>query len=321
MFDDFREWLSDNLRYLILFLAIILVVGAVGGAIVLIKGMEDKNENPVPSTQETVLESDTKADEDDVVEIPDTEQQSESSNELEEDAIPEVNDLVKQYYDGMSNQDIDGLKLVVDHLSDEGIAQIQQRGNYIENYGDIKVYTKTGPVENSYVVFAYYKIKFKNVDTLAPGLSSIYVCTNEEGRLYISTKDTEESVKDYISEIRQDEDVKELEQRINDEYTEARESDPNLQAVIEELEGKGEPIDDTSADSDQDISQDVQTNKVVVTTDICNVRADSRPDADLLGTLNPDEELTRVRILDNGWSEVKYLDGTGYILSDYLVEK
>ena len=42
--------------------------------------------------------------------------------------------------------------------------------DYIEEYRNVEVYTKPGLDENTYVVFASYDLKFKDVETPAPGL-------------------------------------------------------------------------------------------------------------------------------------------------------
>lgn len=49
-----------------------------------------------------------------------------------------------------------------------------------------------------------------------------------------------------------------------------------------------------------------------------NVRADASEDAEILGTLSEDEEVTRTGMCDNGWSRVAYEGKTGYIWGEYL---
>ena len=50
-------------------------------------------------------------------------------------------------------------------------------------------------------------------------------------------------------------------------------------------------------------------------------RSDSREDADIIGNLNAGDTITRLRQLENGWSEVRMSDGSGYIRSDLLTEE
>ena len=64
----------------------------------------------------------------------------------------------------------------------------------------------------------------------------------------------------------------------------------------------------------------VEVNKIVAANTECNVRADSTEDADILGVLSEGETVTRVKKLDNGWSEVRYAGGTGYVMSDFRTD-
>ena len=65
----------------------------------------------------------------------------------------------------------------------------------------------------------------------------------------------------------------------------------------------------------------VEVNKLVQAKETCNIRSDSREDADIIGSLAAGETITRLRQLDNGWSEVRTSDGSGYIRSDLLTEE
>ena len=61
---------------------------------------------------------------------------------------------------------------------------------------------------------------------------------------------------------------------------------------------------------------DVEVNKLVQAKEACNIRSDSREDADVVGSLSEGETITRIRKLDNGWSEVRLSEGSGFVRSD-----
>ena len=52
---------------------------------------------------------------------------------------------------------------------------------------DVEVYTKQGPYENTWVVFAAYNFKWVNLEPLTPGLLSFYVMKQPDGTLLQST--------------------------------------------------------------------------------------------------------------------------------------
>ena len=216
-------------------------------------------------------------------------------------------------YTAIADKDLDSFRTLVDEVSDE-TAQTIQNGSPIESYNNIKVYSKSGPADKSYVVFVYYDAKLTGVDTLAPSLSCLYLKTNDEGTLYATDPSSDEQAK--IDEIKSQDDVKPLITDVKQQYEAARDSDENLKSVLSEL---GTP--QTEVDLPEASTSGVEANKVVMCTDDeVNVRADSTTTADIIGTLSKGATVTRIQELDNGWSEIRYGDGTGYVSSEFLTE-
>ena len=46
---------------------------------------------------------------------------------------------------------------------------------YITSYSEVECYTKNGPYDNTYVVYAYYQTEYKNISTKVPSLTTYYV--------------------------------------------------------------------------------------------------------------------------------------------------
>lgn len=158
-----------------------------------------------------------------------------NSNELQVNAIPQVNELVQKYYKALAASDMDTLHQIVDKLTDDEQNQIKQKREYIENYNNITCYTKKGPENNSYVVFVYYEIKFVNINTSVPGLTPLYICTNEDGKLYIYNGELDPEVGSYITNLASGDDVKELLRKVDVKYKEAQSNDPELKAFVDKL--------------------------------------------------------------------------------------
>ena len=107
--------------------------------------------------------------------------------------------------------------------------------DYIEEYRNVEVYTKPGLDENTYVVFASYDLKFKDVETPAPGLSVVYVYADEEGKYKIHNDDSDADIEECIEKTRQEADVKELISKVETALNEAMEGDESLRKFEEEL--------------------------------------------------------------------------------------
>ena len=81
--------------------------------------------------------------------------------------------------------DVTTLSSIATPISANEQSYIGLFSQYVDEYQNIKCYTKTGLDENSYLVSVSMEIKFTGVDTTAPGLDFFYVRTNDDGSLYI----------------------------------------------------------------------------------------------------------------------------------------
>lgn len=303
--DNFREWLSDNLRYILLGLAIILVLVVAIFAVKLINGVvggdgsagETQSESP-----EVIVETETES-----------ASETEEANALVEDDQT-ILATVQNYYTARSNKDMETLSALVENFTEEDQQAIQNTA--IESYSNIKTYSKNGPTEGTYVVYTYYEAKVSGVESLAPGLACLYLRTRDDGTLYIGDTEQDEEATNYINELNGGDDVKALVESVNEKYNQVLEQDEALQQLLAD---EGTPETEVVLPDSSEV--DVQTNKVVAAKEVCNVRADSREDADIIGMLDQGDTVTRVQELDNGWSEIRYMDQTGYVRSDLLTEE
>ncbi len=108
-----------------------------------------------------------------------------AAQEYEVDAHAEVNTLIQQYYTAYAAGDVATLSTLATPVSANEQSYISMFSQYVDEYRNIKCYTKPGLDEKSYLVSVSMEIKFTGVDTLAPGLDFFYVRTNESGALYI----------------------------------------------------------------------------------------------------------------------------------------
>ena len=105
---------------------------------------------------------------------------------FEIDAYEEVNELISNYFEAYVNADFDTLTQIAKPMSEMEQSYIDVMTQYYEEFRNIKCYTKHGLSKNSFIVSAYYEIKFVDIEELAPSLVLFYVQTNEDGELYIN---------------------------------------------------------------------------------------------------------------------------------------
>ena len=304
--DNFREWLSDNLRYILLGLFIILALAVIFLGIRFLSsrvGSDDETAQVQQEASDEEIKEDASADA--AANEPTAAPEGTVAPEkvpLEKEAYPEVTTVIQTYYTALGNKDTAGIKSVVDSLDATEEAKIT-KDPYIEDYGDVETYTVEGPSEGTYVVFARYTYKFKDIDTGVPGLSQLYVCTDEDGKLYIATREQDQQTQEYIENTLDLQEVQELREEVEADYETALESDENLRDFIENI-GVGTSKAASAAEGDQ----------LTVKSD-CNVRSEPSEEGEILGKLGEGQQVTKMGS-EGDWIEITYEEQTGYVRSD-----
>lgn len=180
---------------------------------------------------------------------PVTDEQEENTADLTEefeiDAIPEVNQLVGDYYKAHASGDVAALEKFAKPISDTEKSFIKLNSEYVESYNNISCYTKSGLQEGEYIVSVYVEIKYKDVNTQAPGLDRFYLRTDENGALYIDNAysqfnqsnlevSTEADVQALLNEYEKGEDFLTLWSNVQKKFEDALASDPELKQMAEE---------------------------------------------------------------------------------------
>ncbi len=180
----------------------------------------------------------------DIVQTEDVGTLSDVKKEYEEVSETDViTDLLTKYYVAYAKNDIETLETICYPISDAEKGYIKVIAKYAESYDDVKVYTKKGYEENSYFVSVVYDVKYKDVKTKAPGMDFYYVCTDDNGNLYInnaySTFNT--TMKEYeddpnvtalILEFEKTDDVIKLQKQVQDAYDAAIKKDSDLKNLM-----------------------------------------------------------------------------------------
>ncbi len=136
--------------------------------------------------------------------------------------------FIEVFFNAKATSDVDKLKSIYfDPSKVESREQLQKLVQYIEDYRNVKTYSKKSFEEGAYIVYAYHEIKFSSINTLAPGLSMFYVITDENGNFKI-VSDMEPEVEEYFNARNQDEDALELINNTNAKAEEAKAKDEDL---------------------------------------------------------------------------------------------
>lgn len=315
MLDDFREWVSDNLRYILLVIAAILIIVIAVFAVRLIRGI-GSTETKEPETQ-TVTENKQEAETEGAGTV-----QTASSNLVKDQA--DILELMTTYYNARAAKDYDAMAELCDSFDDSTRAEVENWDAAIESYTNIMTYSKAGMTEGSYVVYVYFDAKLTGIDTLAPCLREWYLITNAEGKLVISDKDNDAEIKAYVESMRTDDDVQALREDVDKKLEDAKAQDENLKNFLEPGSTGGNTQNgdgDDSGDGEGGSDGSASLGTMMVTTGV-NVRGEPDASSTKYGALYEGATVEVLENLDSGWSRISYIaDGStieGYVMTQYL---
>ena len=322
--DDFREWLSDNLRYFMLGGAILIIVVVLFCGI---RACSGSNKGNSGDEQKTTSE--------DQGNVPSSPISEGESDEKKEDANPmetadaDVTALITSYYQALGEKDIATLKTLEDDFTPSDESKVTNLKDYIEGYEVGDVYTKKGMTDDSYVVYACFsyicqglglnaltdiretgvnhvRIICQGVETKAPALTQFYVYKNSEGNWVINNGALQDSeISAYMEKQLSDSDVSALIKKVQNELDQAQQSDPSLE---EFLNGLGE---------EAGVSTEAEDGTMLTASEECNVRAEASTDADILGVISAGDQVQKTGT-DGEWVQIDYDGQTGYIRGDLL---
>ena len=252
--DNFREWVSDNLRYIMLICAIAIVFIGIFFGVRAITGRMSAGNSGAENTGAGTT----------VTGIPAEEIESgialvESGVAQTENKIPEISGLVTTYYMALNSKNVESVRAISDNLTEQDVKDIEKSET---EYSNIKSYVKQGPEkdDSSYVVYASYEYINPSLYVKHPGLSWLYVKRDDAGEYKIVVDaSSDEKLTAYVNEISAEDDVKAL----VDEITEAsKKADADEQAAAEaagtaEADTKdSEPTAESAAPSAEETKQE-----------------------------------------------------------------
>lgn len=272
---------------------------------------------------------------------------------LEKNAYPAVNELFRKYYDALVTGDTHTISLLSAELSDEEKIRIGEIAKYIESYPSIDVYTKPGPIEDSYVCYVVTIMKFKDHDWEVPGMQTMYVCTDDDGELYINNAHSQtQAVSDYIQTVSLQDDVVDLNNKVTADYNKLVADDADLSAFLNELSsnidvsvgqalgelqssagdteeaaegaseaGTSSAEEGDTADGSSSGSSFSAGATILTATDVVNVRNAAGENADIIGTTIKGGQYELVEEdTASGWSEIVFNGTRGYVKTEYFTK-
>lgn len=162
--------------------------------------------------------------------------QDPSQYPLLQDTMLELTGLVRLYCEAKKECDPDLLARVFgiedwsEEKKEEERAAMELVKASIKSYENISCYLIQGPEEESYVIFPYYEIRYRQTETLMPAISWAYVRRTEGGEYYMAAE-TDETINKYIRQVGEKPEVKAVLAQVHMRQQEAIASDEVLQQI------------------------------------------------------------------------------------------
>ncbi|WP_026667714.1 SH3 domain-containing protein [Butyrivibrio sp. AE2005] len=254
---------------------------------------------------------------------------------MEECKDQKIIDLVNTYYQAQAEGNKDVVNSIYKGLDDTQGLKAEAISQFIEKYESITVYTKPGPVPNSYIAYVYNMVKLVNYDKALPGLETLYICTDENGDLYFDAYSEDQMIIDYIKSLSVQTDVIDLNNKVASEYNELINSDENLAAQLTAMRNDlksamGEAmVNQANADASTDEAGDAAseeasqepeapTTHTIKAREVVKIRKGDSTDAEELGKTEAGQELVEIEAQPNGWSKIEYNGGEAFVKTEFF---
>ncbi|MBR4667923.1 MAG: SH3 domain-containing protein [Butyrivibrio sp.] len=317
---SFGEVLGDNKKYLMPLVFILAVIITVAIAL---SANHRTTEQAVAEVDPNVAAS---------IDIPE--------DTMEENAYPAVNELIEKYYAASANGDSDTITSIYKGLEETELLKAVAASDYIEDYQNITVYTKPGPIAGSYVAYVYNEVKLFDYEKAIPGLETFYICTADDGSLYINGDIVDSSEIDYLRQINLQADVIDLNNKVASSYNDMVNSDEVLADLLTKMRSGlqvsvGEALASSESTTEENVAEETEATaeaseeasddaeQVVVThtikaTEVVNIRKSDSETADILDKTQKGQEFKQLEALANGWSRIEYKDGVAYVKTEFF---
>lgn len=260
---------------------------------------------------------------------------------MERNMDSDLYSLIATYYNAYATGDVETIKSISSCMEDTEEIRIPEMAKYVNTYPLIEIYTKPGPREHSYLAYVYFHMTVSGFEEEVPGMDSFYVCTKEDGSLYLNTDEVVPDVElEYIRNMNSQDDVAELYNQTTVECNAIFLNNADLFYYVQELvadvkkttgeklaaqHGGEEGVPQEGVGESSEGGEEPQPEEPVViqptsgtATATVNVRASDSERAEKVGKVASGTVVQIVEQQVNGWTHILYEGKDGYIKSEFL---
>ncbi len=200
--------------------------------------------------------------------------------EVTQDENKEINDLITKYFNAKLVVDMDAMTDLVSDPNRIEQSKLVAQQEYIESYQNISCYVIANEEEDAFRVYVRYDMKIKNIDTLAPSLSGLYVTVTSDGgyRVYLSALDEEEE--EFIQAADKNMEVIKLKEDVANKLNQAITADANFKQFYEQIEQQNAAAAQAQAQADAQAQAQAQADAQAQAQAQADAQAQAQAQAD-----------------------------------------
>ena len=167
-------------------------------------------------------------------EINNIQEEQNESIVLEKSTNQQINQLVSNYFESSLKCDMEKLGTLVNDVTVLKKEELKLKYEFVEDIKNVECYFAEGLSENKYLVYVYSEVKFKDVDTMAPGLSRLTIVKTEEGNYQIFFG-ADKEMEQFVKKADNSESVQKLVKKVGLKMEEALSNDSKLKELNEKM--------------------------------------------------------------------------------------
>lgn len=165
----------------------------------------------------------------------------ESSNPIQDAALPKCTDeniinLINSYFQAKRDVNMEMMEPLVSDINQIDQEKLITQAEYVEDYRNIVCYSLKNEENGALRVYIRYDMKLKNIETLAPCLSGVYVTVGSDGKNLIYLSALEEHEEEFILAADKNSHVVELQEEVARKLQEAINADEGFKQLYQKMD-------------------------------------------------------------------------------------
>ena len=188
-----------------------------------------------------------------------------SSNPVEDAELvkctnEDINNLITSYYQAKRDVNLEALEPLVSDINQIDQEKLIAQAEYVEDYQNITCYLLENEDNGAYRVYVRFDMKLKNINTLAPCLSALYVTMGSDGK----------NEEDFILAADKNSHLADMQKEVNDKLQEAINADEAFRQLYQTMDQAIANVSSTpepQADAAQPTAEPAADPNAAATTD------------------------------------------------------